>query len=49
MEGRGDLHTAVGDWQTDLYNYTVILSQVVGVTVFRHSHVRPVLVFTQLA
>ena len=35
----GSLHTALGDWQTDLYNCTVILSQVVGFTIFPHSHV----------
>ena len=35
----GDLHTALGDWQTDLYNCTVNLSQVVGFTIFPHSYV----------
>ena len=27
------------DWQTDLYNCTLILSQAVGLTIFPHSHV----------
>ena len=38
-EGRGDLHIGLGDWQTDLYNCTVVLSQAVGFTIFPHSHV----------
>ena len=28
-----------GDWQSDLYNCTLILSQAVGFTIFPHSHV----------
>ena len=44
------LHTALGDWQTDLYNCIVILSQVVGFTIFPHSHVqsnkRPAEIYT---
>ena len=40
MEGRGDdVHIAFGDWQTDLCNCTLILSQAVGFTIFPHSHV----------
>ena len=38
-EGRADLLVALGDWQTDMYNCSVILSQVVGFTIFPHSHV----------
>ena len=30
----GDLHIALGDWQTDLYNCTLILSQAVGFVIF---------------
>ena len=37
--GEGGLHIALGDWQTDLYNCTLILSQAVGFAVFPHSHV----------
>ena len=37
--GGGGLHIALGDWQTDLYNCTLILSQAVGFTIFPHSHV----------
>ena len=33
-EGRWDLHIALGDWQTDLYNCTLIPSQAVGFTIF---------------
>ena len=39
VAGRGNLHIALVDWQTDLYNCTLILSQVVGFTIFPHSHV----------
>ena len=38
-EGVGDLHIALGDWQADLDNCTVILSEVVGFTIFPHPHV----------
>ena len=37
--GGGGLHIALGDWQTDLYNCTLILSRAVGFTIFPHSHV----------
>jgi len=37
--GGGSQHIALGDWQTDLYNCTLILSQAVGFTIFPHSHV----------
>ena len=37
--GGGGLHIALGDWQTDLYNCTLILSQAVGFAIFPHSHV----------
>ena len=37
--GGGGLHIALGDWQTDLYNCILILSQAVGFAVFPHSHV----------
>ena len=37
--GGGGLHITLGDWQTDLYNCTLILSQAVGFTIFPHSHV----------
>ena len=35
----GGLHIAFGDWQTDLYNCILILSQAVGFAIFPHSHV----------
>ena len=34
--GEGGLHIALGDWQTDLYNCILILSQAVG---FEFSHI----------
>ena len=37
--GEGGLHIALGDWQTDLYNCTLILRQAVGFAIFPHSHV----------
>ena len=37
--GGGRLHIALGDWQTDLYNCILILSQAVGFAIFPHSHV----------
>ena len=37
--GEGGLHIGLGDWQTDLYNCTLILSRAVGFAVFPHSHV----------
>ena len=37
--GGGGLHITLGDWQTDLYNCTLILSQAVGFAIFPHSHV----------
>ena len=37
--GGGGLHIALGDWQTDLYNCILILSQAVGFAIFPHSHV----------
>ena len=40
MAGRGNLHIALVDWQTDLYNCTLILSQTVGFTIFPRSHVQ---------
>ena len=38
-EGRGGLHIGLGDWQTDLYNCILILSQAVGFAIFPRSHV----------
>ena len=38
-QGWGGLHIALGDWQTDQYNCTLILSQAVGFAIFPHSHV----------
>ena len=38
-QGREGLHIALGDWQTDLYNCILILSQAVGFAIFPHSHV----------
>ena len=35
--GGGGLHIAFGDWQTDLYNCILILSQAVGFAIFPHS------------
>ena len=32
----GGLHISLGDWQTDLYNCTLILSQAVGFAIFPH-------------
>ena len=37
--GEGGLHIALGDWQTDLYNCILILSQAVGFAIFPCSHV----------
>ena len=37
--GEGGLHIGLGDWQTDLYNCILILSQAVGFAIFPHSHV----------
>ena len=37
--GEWGLHIAFGDWQTDLYNCILILSQAVGFAIFPHSHV----------
>ena len=37
--GYTGLHIALGDWQTDLYNCILILSQAVGFAIFPHSHV----------
>ena len=36
LHGGGGLHIALGDWQTDLYNCILILSQAVG---FEFSHI----------
>ena len=36
---RPGLFVALGDWQTDLYNCILILSQAVGFAIFPHSHV----------
>ena len=37
--GGGSTNIALGDWQTDLYNCTLILGQAVGFAIFPHSHV----------
>ena len=37
--GEWGLHIAFGDWQTDLYNCILILSQAVGFAISPHSHV----------
>ena len=39
VHGGGGLHISLGDWQTDLYNCILILSQAVGFAIFPHSHV----------
>ena len=38
-QGRGGLHIALGDWQTDLYNCILNLIQAVVFAIFPHLHV----------